>query len=398
MSGHEGGDAPVPDLVGDRMANRMRVGVLQDGARLIHLTALDVGARRAHVQQRQQPDVRWGAADRVHRQPEPADRLERLSPIRQVLAPRPLDERGQRTVGVGMGLANPFQPRRRRRPGGRSRSTRSASPPPTPDPSRWPPHHARAATGARHAPYRRHRRTCSSIEQGHRAGSRSRDRRPPSPWRGATRRRRVRGPPMPATPDRSPPAASTLPTTPAALAGTRRTGGGSGTSAADHPAPPRTGWRRSSGRGARPPSSRPVTAAHSSASNVSNTDVSIRKSTRSGGRARQHLAQQEVTDGPIGAGERGEEVVTADATLQRDRRQLGTRRPPLRELVQPFERQRRRRRRPAAPRTRTAPAGRTAGRRHEARAARHAVATGPTTTAGPTSSRRRTGSPPAAHR
>ena len=110
MSGHEGGDTPVPDLVGDRMTNGMRPGVLQDGASLIHLTALDVGARRHHEQQRQQPDVRWGAADRVHRQSEAAEGLERLSPIGQVLAPRPLDEGRQRPVGIGMGPANPFQP------------------------------------------------------------------------------------------------------------------------------------------------------------------------------------------------------------------------------------------------------------------------------------------------
>jgi hypothetical protein len=92
------------------MTDRMQMGVLQHGASLIDLTALDVGSGRPHEQQRQQPDVRWGAADRVQRQSEPADRLEWLSPIRQMFAPRALDEPGQRTVGVGMGLANPFQP------------------------------------------------------------------------------------------------------------------------------------------------------------------------------------------------------------------------------------------------------------------------------------------------
>ena len=52
---------------------------------------------------------------------------------------------------------------------------------------------------------------------------------------------------------------------------------------------------------------------------------------------RQHLAQQEVADGTIGAGEHGQEVGAADAALQRDRRQLHPRRPSLRQLVQPFE-------------------------------------------------------------
>ena len=84
---------------------------------------------------------------------------------------------------------------------------------------------------------------------------------------------------------------------------------------------PRTGWRRSGGRAAPPTSSTPVTAAHSSASKASNTDVSTRKSTRSGGRLASDLAEQEVTDGTIGAGERGEEVAHG-------RRRAATRSPP----------------------------------------------------------------------
>ena len=78
----------------------------------------------------------------------------------------------------------------------------------------------------------------------------------------------------------------------------------------------------------------PVTAAHSSASKTSSTDVSTRNSTSVGRQAGQQLAHQEVADGAIRAGERIQELLRSDAPLQRDRRQLRAGRPSLGELVQ----------------------------------------------------------------
>ena len=114
--------------------------------------------------------------------------------------------------------------------------------------------------------------------------------------------------------------------------------------------------------------------------------------------ARQDIAQQEVSDRTIRAGERGEEILTSNAALQRDRRQLGTRRPPLRELVQPLQLS-------VVDRDvlQLQELGQLLGGEPQvvatqARAARRADAIAPTTTAGPISSRQRTGSLPAARR
>ena len=49
------------------------------------------------------------------------------------------------------------------------------------------------------------------------------------------------------------------------------------------------------------------------------------------------LAQEEVGDGPVGAGEGREELLVGAAALQRDRGELDARRPTLRELVQVAE-------------------------------------------------------------
>ena len=53
-----------------------------------------------------------------------------------------------------------------------------------------------------------------------------------------------------------------------------------------------------------------------------------------GWQAGEHFAHQEVADGAIRTGERLQELLRSDASLQRDRRQLRTCRPSLRELVQ----------------------------------------------------------------
>ena len=117
----------------------------------------------------------------------------------------------------------------------RSRSARSASPPPTPDPSRRPSRRARAATGARHAiaiggalghAHRRAERGPQDLSDAVRVADRHR-----VAQRAARRRRAPR---VPATPDRAPTRSlDAARATPAAPAGTRRTGGGSGTSALD---------------------------------------------------------------------------------------------------------------------------------------------------------------------
>ena len=53
-----------------------------------------------------------------------------------------------------------------------------------------------------------------------------------------------------------------------------------------------------------------------------------------GWQAGQQFADEEVADGAIGAGERLQELLMVDPSLQGDRRQLRACRPPFRELVQ----------------------------------------------------------------
>ena len=99
--------------------------------------------------------------------------------------------------------------------------------------------------------------------------------------------------------------------TPAGPAGRRRTGGGSGTSRPARPAAPGTGWRRAGARGSQPHRSTPVTAA----TQLGIEGVEHRRLDEEvdelGRQAGQHLADEEVADGTIGAGERLQEVVSA---------------------------------------------------------------------------------------
>ena len=161
--GHEGRDAPVPDLIGDRVADGMGMGVLQDGPRLVHLSALDVGPGRDHVHERQEPDVRWCSPDGVHRQHTGGGlrAVARGSPGARSTRPRSAPSAARRRRD-GPGERAPATPARRR--GGRSRSGQSTSRRPTSGPSRWRSAPARAARGARA------RRLDGTFRHAHRSG------------------------------------------------------------------------------------------------------------------------------------------------------------------------------------------------------------------------------------
>ena len=327
------------------------------------------------------------------------DRLERLAPVLVVLAPRPLDERGELAVGVRMGPANPLQPRRR--------VVRSRSSVISPISSSTT-HAGSVSIGRRaelvqpqaHGPDG----VVGAVGHAHRAAER-RPQDPPgaihvaaSPSRAAARRRRPRDPRAPAharscaarsldAPERRQPRPQERPEQVVVAEPARPA----------RRAAPRTGWRRQTVEHAAA-----VLDARDGRAQLGVEGVEHRRLDEEldevGRQAGQHLAQQEVTDGAIGAGERVEEVVASDAALQRDRRQLRAGRPSLGELVQPVAARRRSTATSCSSKNSDISAGRTAGRRRAARAARRAAAAGPTTAADPTASRRRTGSRPAARR
>ena len=79
----------------------------------VELAGLDVGAgRRRRRAAASRPRFGRIAADRIHRDAQAAERLQWLPAVLVVLAPRALDERGELAVGIGVGPANPLQPRR----------------------------------------------------------------------------------------------------------------------------------------------------------------------------------------------------------------------------------------------------------------------------------------------
>ena len=85
--------------------------------RSFELARLHMGPRRGDVQQRQQPEVRRSPAERLARARHPAQRLDGLTPVLVVLAPRRLDQRRERPVGIRVRLRRraATTPGRRRR-------------------------------------------------------------------------------------------------------------------------------------------------------------------------------------------------------------------------------------------------------------------------------------------
>ena len=73
--GHEGGDAGMADLVGDRVAHRSGEGRFEERTGAVELARLDVGTRRRCIGERQQTAVRRRPTDRLERRIQVADRL-----------------------------------------------------------------------------------------------------------------------------------------------------------------------------------------------------------------------------------------------------------------------------------------------------------------------------------
>ena len=184
--------------------------------------------------------------------------------------------------------------------------------------------------------------------------------------------------------------------TPAALAGTRRTGGGSGTTGRGRRTAPRRRWRRRAVR-ARRRHRRYRTSRHSSGIERFEHRGVHEEVDDVAREARQDLAEQEVGHRPVRARERLEERVAPHPALQRDRRRCT---PAGQPSVSSCKRRRSSAVRSTAGSWKKSATSEPAkpGRRCAARAGHRASGGMPVTAAGRRACRRRTGSAAARHR